>query len=36
VDGLVKRCKPGTPEFLAEFQRIAAACDIVNLGPAPI
>ena len=35
VDALMKRMKPGTPEFLAEFQKIATGCDIVSLGPAP-
>jgi quercetin dioxygenase-like cupin family protein len=35
VDALLKRTKPGTPEFIAEFQRIMAGCDIVSLGPAP-
>ena len=35
VDELMKRMKPGTPEFIAEFQRISAGCDIVSLGPAP-
>jgi quercetin dioxygenase-like cupin family protein len=35
VDALMKRLKPGTPEFIAEFQRITATCDIVSLGPAP-
>ena len=35
VDALMKRLKPGTPEFIAEFQKISAGCDIVSLGPAP-
>lgn len=35
VDALMKRVKPGTPEFIAEFQKIAARCGIVPLGPAP-
>jgi len=35
VDALMKRLKPGTPEFMAEFQKIAAGCDVVFLGPAP-
>ena len=35
VDALMKRMKPGTPEFIAECQKIAARCDIVSLGPAP-
>jgi quercetin dioxygenase-like cupin family protein len=35
VDALLKRLKPGTSEFAAEFQKIAAGCDIVSLGPAP-
>ena len=35
VDALMKRMKPGTPEFFAEFQKITAGCDIVSLGPAP-
>lgn len=35
VDALMKRVRPGTPEFIAEFQKIAAGCDIVSLGPAP-
>ena len=35
VDALMKRMKPGTPEFGAEFQKIFATCDIVSLGPAP-
>ncbi len=35
VDTLMKRMKPGTPEFAAEFQQIMSRCDIVPLGPAP-
>jgi quercetin dioxygenase-like cupin family protein len=35
VDDLMRRMKPGTPEFIAEFKKIAARCDIVQLGPAP-
>jgi quercetin dioxygenase-like cupin family protein len=35
VNALMKRMKLGTPEFLAEFQKIAAGCDIISLGPAP-
>ena len=35
VDALMKRMKPGTPEFVAEFQQIMSRCDIVSLGPAP-
>jgi quercetin dioxygenase-like cupin family protein len=35
VDALLKRVAPGTPEFHREFQKIAARCDIVSLGPAP-
>jgi quercetin dioxygenase-like cupin family protein len=35
VDALMNRLTPGTPEFIAEFQKIAAGCDIVSLGPAP-
>ena len=35
VDALMKRMKPGTPEFIAEFQKITSHCDIVSLGPAP-
>ena len=35
VEALMKHMKPGTPEFIAEFQKIAAGCDIVSLGPAP-
>ena len=35
VEELMKRMKPGTPEFIAEFQKISAGCDIVSLGPAP-
>ena len=35
VHELMKRAKPGTPEFIAEFQKISAGCDIVSLGPAP-
>jgi len=35
VDALMKRMKPGTPEFFAEFQKIAVGCDIVSIGPAP-
>jgi quercetin dioxygenase-like cupin family protein len=35
VDALMKRQKPGTPEFFAEFQKLFATCDIVSLGPAP-
>jgi len=37
VNELLKRgTMPGTPEFLAEFQKIAVGCDIVSLGPAPV
>jgi quercetin dioxygenase-like cupin family protein len=35
LDALMKRMKPGTPEFIAEFQKIAAGCDMVPVGPAP-
>ena len=35
LDALMKHMKPGTPEFIAEFQKIAARCGIVPLGPAP-
>ena len=35
VDELMKRMKPGTAEFVAEFQKITTRCDIVSLGPAP-
>ena len=35
VDALMKREKPGTPEFITEFHKIMATCDIVPLGPAP-
>jgi quercetin dioxygenase-like cupin family protein len=35
MDDLIKRAKPGSPEFIAEFQKISARCDIVSLGPAP-
>jgi quercetin dioxygenase-like cupin family protein len=35
VDALMKRLKPGTPEFIAEFKQIMSGCDIVPLGPAP-
>ncbi len=35
VEALMERMKPGTPEFIAELQKIAKVCDIVNLGPAP-
>jgi quercetin dioxygenase-like cupin family protein len=35
VDALMKRMKPGSPEFIAEFQMIMGRCDIVPLGPAP-
>jgi quercetin dioxygenase-like cupin family protein len=35
VDALMKRTRPGTPEFIAEFQKITSRCDIVSLGPAP-
>jgi mannose-6-phosphate isomerase-like protein (cupin superfamily) len=35
VDALLKRLKPGTSEFAAEFQKIEASCDMVSLGPAP-
>ena len=35
VEALMKRMKPGTPEFIGEFQKITAGCDIVSLGPAP-
>lgn len=35
VDALMKRMKPGTPEFVAGFQKIIETCDIVSLGPAP-
>ena len=36
VDALMKRMKPGTPEFIAEFQQIMSRCDIVSLGSAPM
>ena len=32
---LLKTEKPGSPGFIAEFQKICARCDIVPLGPAP-
>ncbi len=35
IDALMKRMKPGTPQFMAEFQKILPTCDIVPLGPAP-
>jgi quercetin dioxygenase-like cupin family protein len=36
VDALLKRgVKPGSAEFLSEFQQISMQCDIENLGPAP-
>ncbi|HUJ33129.1 MAG TPA: cupin domain-containing protein [Candidatus Acidoferrum sp.] len=35
VDALLKQLKPGTPEFIAEFKKIATRCDMVLLGPAP-
>ncbi len=35
LDALMKRMKPGTPEFAAEFLKIMPGCDIVSLGPAP-
>jgi quercetin dioxygenase-like cupin family protein len=36
IDGLMKRgIKPGSPEFIAEFQQISKTCDIEHLGPAP-
>lgn len=35
VDALMKRAKPGSPEFVAEFAKIMQRCDIVPLGPAP-
>lgn len=35
VDALMKRMKPGTPEFIAEFYKIMGRCDIVPIGPAP-
>ena len=35
VDALMKRMKPGTPEFMAEFKKITALCDIVGLGSVP-
>jgi len=35
VDALMKRMKPGTPEFMAEFHKIMGRCDIVPIGPAP-
>jgi len=36
VHELMTRMKPGTPEFITEFQKIAAGCDIVSLGPATL
>jgi quercetin dioxygenase-like cupin family protein len=36
MNELMKRAKPGSPEFIAEFQKISARCDIVSLGPAPV
>jgi quercetin dioxygenase-like cupin family protein len=35
VDALMKRTKPGSPEFVAEFAKICERCDIVPIGPAP-
>jgi quercetin dioxygenase-like cupin family protein len=35
VDALMKQKQPGSPEFIAELQKIMAGCDIVSLGPAP-
>jgi len=35
VDALMKRLKPGTPEFIAEFRQILPRCGIVPLGAAP-
>lgn len=36
VNELVKRMKPGTPEFMQEVKRISAECDSIILGPAPL
>jgi quercetin dioxygenase-like cupin family protein len=36
IDALMKRVKSGTPEYFAEFAKIAQRCDIVALGPAPV
>lgn len=36
VDALMKRMKPGTPEFIAEFRKIMPRCDIIPIGPAPV
>lgn len=33
VDALMKRIKPGTPEFMTEFRKILPLCDIVPVGP---
>ena len=35
VDALMKRLKPGTPEFMAEIQEITRRCDMVIVGPPP-
>lgn len=35
VDALMKRLKPGSPEFMAEFRKILPTCGIVPIGPAP-
>lgn len=36
IDALLKRgIKPGTPEFIAEFQELSRHCDIEHLGPPP-
>ena len=36
VDALMKQMRPGTPEFIAEFQKILTRCGVVPLGPAPV
>lgn len=36
MDALMKRVKVGSPEYFAEFAKIAQRCDIVPVGPAPV
>jgi uncharacterized cupin superfamily protein len=36
MDSLMRRTKPGSPEFAAELAKIMQRCDVVPLGPAPV
>jgi quercetin dioxygenase-like cupin family protein len=36
VDALMKRMKPGTPEYMEELKKIMTSCGVITLGPAPV